>query len=120
MEDTSFWDVIVWMVVFFAWMLFFWMFIAVFADVFRRRDISGWVKALWIVAFIFLPFIGILVYMVTRPADATREQDLEIMAHQQRLTGVTSTDEIANAQKLLQSGAITQAEFDQIKARALA
>jgi hypothetical protein len=120
LNDITFWDIIWYMLIFFFWMLVFWMFIAVFADIFRRRDHSGWAKAFWILVIFVLPLLGILIYMIARPADATREQDMEMMAAQARAAGVSSSDEIAKAQQLLQSGAITQAEFDQIKARALA
>jgi hypothetical protein len=120
LNDITFWDIIWYMMIFFFWMLVFWMFIAVFGDIFRRRDHSGWAKAFWTFLIIILPFLGILIYMIARPADATREQDMEIMAAQQRAAGYSSSEEIAKAQQLLQSGAITQAEFDQIKARALA
>jgi hypothetical protein len=119
LNDITFWDIIWYMMIFFFWMLVFWMFIAVFGDIFRRHEHSGWAKAYWTIQIIVLPFLGILIYMIARPADATREQDMAMMAAQARAAGVTAADEIAKAQQLLQSGAITQAEFDQIKARAL-
>jgi hypothetical protein len=119
-DDIGFWEVIWYMIIIFFWMLVFWMFIGVFADIFRRRDHSGWAKAAWILLIVVLPFIGILIYMIARPHDATREQDMEIYEAQRRAAGYSSSEEIAKAQQLLQSGAITQAEFDQIKSRALA
>jgi hypothetical protein len=120
LEDFQFLDVIWWMIIVFFWTLVLWMFIALFADIFRRRDHSGWAKAFWVCVLIFLPFLGALIYIIARPADATREQDMEMLAQQRRAMGVSSADEIAKAQQLLQSGAITQAEFDQIKRNALA
>jgi hypothetical protein len=96
------------------------MFIAVFADIFRRRDHSGFAKAGWIFLIFVLPLLGILIYMIARPKDATAEQDAEILAAQRRAAGYSATEEIAQAQQLLQSGAITQEEFNQIKARAMA
>jgi hypothetical protein len=118
-EDIGFWDVIWWMIIVFFWTLVFWMFISVFADIFRRRDHSGWAKAGWIVLIVFLPLLGILIYMIARPADATREQDMQMLAQARAASGATAADEIAKAQQLLQSGAITQEEFDHIKSRAL-
>jgi hypothetical protein len=119
LNDITFWDIIWYMIIFFFWMLVFWMFISVFADIFRRRDMNGWLKALWIIVICVLPLLGILFYMIFRPADATREQDMEMMAQARRASGYSSAEEIAKANELLKSGAITQAEFDQIKARAI-
>ena len=119
-EDIGFWEVIWYMIILFFWVMVIWMFIGVFADIFRRRDISGWLKAFWVFLIFILPLLGILIYMIARPADATREQDMQMMAAQRRAAGYSSSEEIAKAQQLLQSGAITQAEFDSIKARALA
>jgi hypothetical protein len=118
MDDVGFWEVIWWLIIVFFWTLVFWMFITVFADIFRRKDISGLGKAGWLVLIVFLPFLGVLIYMIARPA--VTPTDIEMMEQAKRAAGVTATTEIAQAQQLLQPGAITQAEFDQIKARALA
>ena len=107
-------------------MLFFltmaiWLFVAVFADIFRRNDISGIVKAAWILLIFILPFLGILIYIIARPK--MTEQDRQIMeqyqATQQRAVGYSVTDEIARAQQMRDSGAITADEFEAIKRRAL-
>jgi len=115
----QFGEVMIYMFVIFIWMMVIWMFIAVFTDIFRRRDISGIAKAFWIFFIFILPLLGILVYMIARPKDATAEQDAEILAAQKRAMGYSPTAEIEKAQGLLASGAITQAEFDAIKQRAL-
>jgi hypothetical protein len=116
----QFGEVLVYGFFIFIWMMVIWMFIAVFADIFRRRDHSGFAKAGWIFLIFVLPLLGILIYMIARPKDATAEQDAEIRAAQRRAAGYSATEEIAQAQQLLQSGAITQEEFNQIKARAMA
>jgi predicted membrane channel-forming protein YqfA (hemolysin III family) len=116
---TTFLEVVAWIVIAFFWVLAIWMFIAVFGDIFRRRDLSGAAKALWTVFIFVLPFLGVLIYLITRPAGATREQDLEILAQQRRAMGYSATEEIAKAQQLLAAGTISQQEFDQIKQRAL-
>ena len=118
LNDIGFWEVIWYMLIIFFWMIFFWMFISVFADILRRRDHHGLAKAGWVLLIVVVPFFGILIYLIARPKHL--EQDAEMMQQAQRSAGVTSTDEIAQAHQLLQSGAITQAEFDQIKERALA
>ena len=116
-DDIGFWEVLWYMIIFFFWFMFIWMFIGVFADIFRRRDLSGWAKAAWLIGIVILPLLGVLIYMIARPA--VTPTDIEMMEQARRATGYSSAEEIAKAQQLLQSGAITQAEFDSIKAKAL-
>ncbi len=115
----QFGEVIIYMVIVFFWILVIWMFIAVFTDIFRRRDHSGWAKAFWVFFIFILPLIGVLVYLIARPKDATAEQDAEIARAAMRASGYSAADEIAQAKQLLEQGALTQAEFDQIKQNAL-
>ena len=119
-----FWDILI----IFAWVLFIWIAIVVFTDIFRRRDISGWVKALWVVAIVVLPWIGVLVYLIVNHdgmADRSQKQTEAAQAQfdqyvrQAAGKGGPAT-EIETAKGLLDSGAITQQEFDAIKAKALA
>jgi hypothetical protein len=117
---TTFWEVVAWIIIAFFWVMVLWMFIATFADIFRRRDLSGFAKALWIIGIFIVPFLGVLIYMIVRPPLATYEQDMEVLNAQRRAMGVSSAEEIAKAQELLQSGAITQDEFNKIKESALA
>jgi hypothetical protein len=116
---TTFWEAIAWIFWVFLLMMVIWMFIAVFTDIFRRRDISGWAKAGWCFLIFILPLLGILIYFIARPADATAAQDAEILAAQKRAMGYSPTAEIEKAQQLLAAGAITQAEFERINATAL-
>jgi hypothetical protein len=117
------------MFVFFAWILFFWLLFTVFADLFSRHDISGWAKAGWCVLVIVLPYIGIFVYLISqgkgmgerRMKDAqTAQRQMDDYVRSVAASGGGPTDEIARGKELLDSGAITQAEFDQLKAKALA
>ena len=115
------------MIIFFAWVIWIWMVIVIFADIFSRRDISGWVKAAWSVFIIVVPFLGVLVYLIAHSDDMAERR-----AGEQKAARPTSTvredrrgagdpaTEIEKAKGLLDSGAITQAEFDAIKAKALA
>ena len=116
------------MLVFFCWILFFWLLFIVFGDLFRRTDIGGWGKAGWCVFVILLPFLGILVYFIAEgkgmgersmkdAAAAQAQMDSQI---RQAAGSGGAADQIATAKQLLDSGAITQAEFDGIKAKALA
>ena len=115
--------------VFFAWFMCLWW---VFGDLFRSRDVGGVGKTLWSLFIIFLPFLGILVYLIARGSGMT-ERTLEAQAELQKrqdayirsvaapTAGKGSTaDEIASAKSLLDSGAINESEFQQLKAKALA
>jgi hypothetical protein len=114
------------MIIFFAWVAWIWIVVTIFIDIFRRKDTSGWVKALWIVFVIILPFIGVLIYLIVNHdgmADRSAkeyQQQRDQFDQYVRDTAGGSAAEIAKAKELLDSGAITQQEFDQIKAKALA
>lgn len=116
--DIGFLDVIWFMLIIFVWSMILWMFIAAVGDIFRRDDLSGMSKALWLLALIALPLLGILIYMITRPA--VTPSDVRLAEQAKRMMGASSADEISKAQELLKSGAINQQEFDEIKRRALA
>ena len=125
--DYPFLDVLWTMIIFFAWVIWFWLLITVFVDVFRRRAIGGGAKVLWCIFVIILPFLGVFVYLLSQH-DAMAERNMSQMQAQQQQTdayiksvaGSSSAEEIARAKELLDSGAITQAEFDALKAKALA
>src|SRR5262249_54954668 len=116
------------MFVFFAWILFFWLLFTVFGDLFSRHDISGWVKTGWTILVIVLPFLGIFIYLISqgkgmadRNLQKAQSQKAQMDAYVQSVAGSSSApDQIAKGKDLLDSGAITQAEFDQLKAKALA
>jgi energy-coupling factor transporter transmembrane protein EcfT len=109
------------MLVFFFWMMAIWIFISLFADIFRRNDIGGWAKAGWIFLLFVLPFIGALIYMIARPK--MTEQDKEILEKQaeaqRRVSGYSAADEIDKLTKLRDSGAITAEEFEEMKRKAM-
>jgi uncharacterized membrane protein YcjF (UPF0283 family) len=125
-SDYPFLDIVGTMLVLFAWVIWFWLLIAVFSDLFRRHDISGWGKAAWMLFVIVLPFLGVFVYlgfqgkhMAERSAKQAEAQKAAFDASVREAAG-GSAGEIAKAKELLDSGTISQAEFDQIKRRALA
>ena len=118
------------MILFFTWIVWIWMMIAILSDVFRRRDLSGWAKAAWTVFLIVLPFLGVLIYLISNH-DGMAERNLEranaSRAEFDDYVKTVATDggggaaaEIEKAKDLLDSGAINQAEFEALKAKALA
>ena len=119
--EWSFGNVLWTMIVFFFWFMFIWMFIAIFADIFRRNDISGGVKAGWIILIVILPFIGILIYMIARPkmTEQDRQMLAEVQEQQRRAAGYSAADEVAKLATLRDAGKITAEEYETQKARAL-
>jgi hypothetical protein len=124
--DYPFLDVLWTMFVFFCFIIWFWLLITVFADVFRRHDIGGGAKTLWIIFVIILPFLGVFVYILSQHDGMNERNRKQVEAQQaatdQYIRSVAggSAAEIEKAKQLLDSGAITQAEFDAIKQKALA
>jgi hypothetical protein len=123
--DYPFLNILWTMIIFFAWVAWIWIAITIFVDIFRRHDISGWGKAAWVVFVIVLPFLGVLVYLIAQH-EGMRERNVKQAEAQKaafdeyvRDAAGGSAGEIAKAKELLDSGAITQAEFDAIKAKAL-
>jgi hypothetical protein len=110
------------MIIFFFWIMAIWIFISIFADIFRRNDLSGWAKAGWILLLFVLPFLGALIYVIARPK--MTEQDREIMMkaqeQQRRLEGYSAADEVAKLAKLRDAGEISAEEYEDMKRRALA
>ena len=126
--DYPFLDVFWTMIIFFAWVAWIWILILILSDVFRRRDTSGWGKAAWVVFLIVLPFLGVLVYLIAnhdgmaeRGAEQAKAQRAQMDDYVRSVaTEGGAAAEIDKAKQLLDSGAITQPEFETIKAKALA
>jgi hypothetical protein len=115
------------MLIFFAWVIWFWLLITVFSDLFRRHDVGGGMKVVWIIFVILLPFLGVFIYLIAESKGmAERNAARETQAQQQFDAYVQSAAgtggsaaEIEKAKKLLDSGAITPAEFEALKQKAL-
>jgi hypothetical protein len=115
-------------VIVFVFAIWFWLLIAVFADVFRRRDISGAVKVLWSIFVIALPYLGVFTYMLAyhdgmaeRSAKEAQAQQADVDGYVRSVAGSGgAASEIEKARALLDSGAITRTEYDAIKQKALA
>jgi Phospholipase_D-nuclease N-terminal/Short C-terminal domain len=124
--DYPFLDILWTMFIFFLFIIWIWILITVFVDIFRRKDASGFTKAAWIVFVILLPYLGVLVYLIANH-DGMADRNIQQVQKQQEATDAYiksvaggAAAEIEKAKGLLDSGAITQAEFDSIKAKALA
>jgi Short C-terminal domain/Phospholipase_D-nuclease N-terminal len=116
------------MLIFFAWVIFIWIAITVLIDVFRRHDISGWGKAGWTIFVVIVPWLGVLVYLIANHSGMADRRAKEVQASQAQFDDYVrksagtggAADQIEKAKQLLDSGAIDQAEFDALKAKALA
>lgn len=124
--DYPFLDILGSMLVFFGFVVWFWLLISVFGDLFRRHDVGGFAKFAWAVFVIVVPLLGVLVYLIAEGKDMAQRNLAEAQARKAefdsyvRETAGGPGAEIAHAKQLLETGAITQAEFDQIKQKALA
>jgi hypothetical protein len=116
------------MLIFFAFVVWIWILITVLADIFRRHDTSGFAKVLWIIFIIVLPYLGVFIYLIAEHTGMTeravkQQHDTQAQFDQYVKSVATKadpTEQIAKAKQMLDSGTITQAEFDQIKQKALA
>jgi hypothetical protein len=116
------------MLIFFAFVIWLWILIGVFADIFRRHDTSGWAKVLWIIFIVVLPYLGVFIYLLAEHRGmaerAVQRQHSTQEQFDQYVQSVAAkgdpTEQIAKAKQLLDSGAIDQAEFDALKRKVLA
>ncbi|WP_200948636.1 PLDc N-terminal domain-containing protein [Microbacterium sp. Root61] len=124
----SFWDFLVWIFWFYILIACIWIFITIIMDLFRDHTLNGWAKALWVIFLVFVPFLAALIYLIAR-GQGMAQRELERRAQAQRETNSyirnvavasSPTSEIEAAKKLLDSGAVSQAEYDALKAKALA
>jgi hypothetical protein len=112
----------------FLWVIWFWILITVFIDIFRSHDLSGWGKALWFLFVLFIPLIGVLVYLIARGGkmheramQQTRQQEADFRSYvQETASSATPADQLAKLADLRDRGVITPAEFEREKAKVLA
>ena len=122
------WDFIAWFFWVFVFVAYLMVIFSIIGDLFRDHQLNGWWKAVWIIFLVFMPFVTALVYLIARGRGMAQRQAAQVSQMQaaqadyiRRTAGAgSSADEIAKAKELLDSGAISQAEFDALKAKALA
>ena len=119
--EWSFGSVLWVMIEFFFIFLLIWMFIAIFADIFRRNDLSGWAKAGWIFLIFIVPLLGILIYVIARPkmTEQDKEEMMQAQEAQRRIEGYSPADEVAKLSKLRDEGKITAEEYEDMKKKAM-
>ncbi len=113
---------VIWaMVVFFFWMMAIWIFISLFADIFRRNDLTGWAKAGWLLLIFIVPFLGCLIYMIARPKMTEQDRQMIEQAQeaQRRIEGYSAADEIQKLSALRDSGKISAEEYEDLKRKAM-
>jgi uncharacterized membrane protein YcjF (UPF0283 family) len=128
--DYPFLDIFWSMIIFFAWVAWIWMMVVIIGDLFSRHDASGWVKAIWVIVLIIFPFVGVLGYLIANSSSMAERQAARSKAAETQFAdyvqsvakngGGSAASELEKAKGLLDSGAITQAEFDALKAKVLA
>ena len=108
------------MIAIFAFVVWFWLLVIVFGDLFRRHDISGWGKALWVIALILFSYLSILAYLITQGrgmAERNAQQAQQAREDLRRVVGYSVADEITKLDQLKKSGSITDAEFQRLRAK---
>ncbi len=107
----------------FVFIVWFWLLITVAADLFRRHDISGWIKALWVIAWIVVPYLGVLAYLIFQGrgmAERNVQQAQQARDDLRRVVGFSVADEIEKLNRLKQAGSLSDAEFTRLRAKLVA
>lgn len=104
----------------FAFVVWFWLIVVIYGDLFRRHDISGWGKAFWVIGLVLFSYLGILAYLITQGrgmAERNAQQAQQAREELRRVVGFSVADEIGKLDQLRKSGSITDAEFQNLRAR---
>jgi Tfp pilus assembly protein PilO len=120
--DVSVGEFLLWLVWIFLFVVWFWLLITIFADLFRRHDISGWAKAGWMIFVIFFTFLGILVYLITQSKGMAERNVAQAKAEQEQLrqiVGTSSADELKKLDELKASGSISDDEYQKLRAKVI-
>ena len=116
----SFWNFLTDVITVFLFVVWFWLLIIVFSDLFRRHDISGWGKAVWVIALLLFPYFGVFIYLITQSTRMT-ERNIQQAQHMRdelrQVVGFSAADEIKKLTELKKSGAISDAEFARLRAK---
>ncbi|HUL89842.1 MAG TPA: SHOCT domain-containing protein [Pseudolabrys sp.] len=119
----TFWNFLTDVLAIFAFVVWFWLLVIIFGDLFRRHDISGWVKAIWVLALILTSYLGVFAYLITQGrgmAERNVQQAQQARDELRRVVGYSAADEIAKLDQLKKSGSISDAEFARLRAKLVA
>src|SRR5215475_15875888 len=108
------------MIAVFAFVVWFWLLVVIYGDLFRRHDISGWGKAIWVLALVLTSYLGILVYLITQGrgmAERNAQQVQQARDQLRQVVGFSVADEITKLDQLKKSGSITEAEYGRLRAK---
>jgi hypothetical protein len=118
--DWTFGDFLLAVLYIFGWVVLFWLIITVFADLFRRHDVSGWVKAFWVIFVIVFPFLGVLVYLVTQHAGMAQRSERaagEARDELRRVVGFSAADELEKLERMKNEGRLSEEEYQRLRNR---
>ena len=116
--DWTFGDFLLAVLYVFAWVILFFLIINVFSDLFRRHDVSGWVKALWIIFVILFPFLGVLVYLITQHAGMAQRQSRDVREARdeiRRQVGFSVADELEKLDRMKSEGKLSEEEYQRLR-----
>lgn len=123
---NGFWDLFLWFFWVYVFIAYLMVLFSIVVDIFRDHTLNGWLKAVWVIFLVFVPFLTALVYLIARGkgmSERSRREVQEVRTAQddyiRDVAGASSADEIAKAKALLDSGTISQGEFDRLKSKAL-
>jgi len=119
-EGFSFWNFLADVITIFFFIVLLWLLFIVFSDLFRRHDISGWGKALWVIGLILFPYLGVFIYLITQSrgmAERGVQQAQRARDELRQVVGFSAADEIKKLNELKKSGAISDAEFARLRAK---
>jgi len=119
-DGFSFWNFLTDVITIFLFVVWFWLLIIVFSDLFRRHDISGWGKALWVIALLLFPYLGVFIYLISqssRMAERNIQQAQRARDELRQVVGFSAADEIKKLDELKKSGTISDAEFARLRAK---
>jgi uncharacterized membrane protein len=120
--DFSVGEFLLWLVWIFLFVIWFWLLITIFSDIFRRHDIHGFAKTMWVIFVIILPFLGIFIYLITQSHGMAERNIAQAQAQQEQLrqiVGTSSADEIMKLDQLKANGSITEDEYQKMRAKAI-
>jgi len=119
-EGFSFWNFLADVITIFFFIVLLWLLFIVFSDLFRRHDISGWGKALWVIGLLIFPYFGVFIYLITQSrgmAERSSQAAQQTREEVRRVVGFSAADEIKKLDELKKSGSITEAEFKRLRAK---